>query len=88
MTHPWVMDNKCVKYYPDPFWQWGVTVRTQISSSVNLHCDLDLGDMTLSQGQDTPLGQQQLCEISRSNLEVRSYGLYMDFRYVNTVTLI
>ena len=31
MTHPWVMDN-CVKYYPDPTWQWGVMARTRISS--------------------------------------------------------
>ena len=28
-----------------------------------VHCDLDLGDMTLSQGRDTPLGHgQQLSE--------------------------
>ena len=32
MTHPWVMDNNCVKYYPDPTWQWGVLARTRISS--------------------------------------------------------
>ena len=34
-----------------------------------MHFDLDLGDMTLGQGHDTPLGHgQQLCEIlSRSN---------------------
>ena len=30
IAHPWVMDNNCVKYYPDPTWQWGVTARTQI----------------------------------------------------------
>ena len=23
MTHPSVIDNNCVKYYPDPTWQWG-----------------------------------------------------------------
>ena len=51
--------------------------------------DLGLGDMTLSQGHDTPLGHgQQLCEIlSRSNMAVRSYGPDMDFGYVCTVTL-
>ena len=32
MTHPWVMDNNRVKYYPDPTWQWGVMAWTQISS--------------------------------------------------------
>ena len=40
-----------------------------------LHADLDLEDMALGQGHDTPLGYgQQLCEIlSRSNLAVRSW---------------
>ena len=56
---------------------------------VCVHCDLDLGDITLGQGHDTPLGHgQQLCEIlSRSNLAMRSYGPYKDFGYVCTVTL-
>ena len=44
--------------------------------------------MTLGQGHDTPLGNgQQLCEISRSNLAVRSYGPDTDFQYMCTVTL-
>ena len=30
MTHPWVMENNCVKYYPDATWQWGVMARTRI----------------------------------------------------------
>ena len=30
MTYPWVMDNNCVKYYPDPTWQWGVMALTRI----------------------------------------------------------
>ena len=30
ITHPWVMNNNCVKYYPDPTWQWGVMARTKI----------------------------------------------------------
>ena len=30
MTHPWVMDNNCVWYYPDPTWQCGVMAQTQI----------------------------------------------------------
>ena len=30
MTHPWVMDNNCVKYHPDQIWLWGVMVRTRI----------------------------------------------------------
>ena len=36
MTHPWVMDNNCVKYYPDPTWQWGVMAQTRISSMCEL----------------------------------------------------
>ena len=136
MTHPWVMDNNCVKYYLDPTWQWGVMARTQnlgmcalwpwpwrydlgsrlwhtlgswttivwniiqiqLGSEelwprhgfwICVHCDLDLGGMTLDQGYDTPLGHgQQLCEIlSRSNMAVRSYGPDTDFGYVCTVTL-
>ena len=31
MTHPSVIDNKCVKYYPAPTWQWRVMARTRIS---------------------------------------------------------
>ena len=30
MTHPSVMDNKCVKYNPDPTWKRGFMARTQI----------------------------------------------------------
>ena len=54
---------------------------------VCVHCDLDLGDMTLGQGHDTPLGHgQQLCEIfSRSNMALRSYGL--DTMCIVTFTL-
>ena len=51
---------------------------------VCVHCDLDLGDMTLGQDHDTPLGrEQQFCAIlSRSKFAVRSYGLDLDFRYM------
>ena len=46
-----------------------------------MHSDLDLGDMTLGHSHDTPLvHRQRLREIlSKSNKEVRSYGLNMDF---------
>ena len=56
---------------------------------VCVHCDLDLGDMTLCQDHDTPSGHgQQLCEIlSRSNMAVRSYSPDTDFGYVFTMTL-
>ena len=30
MTHPWVMDNSCAKYYPGPTWQWNVIALTRI----------------------------------------------------------
>ena len=54
-----------------------------------VHCDLDLGDMTLGQGQDTPLSHgQQSCEILfRSNLAVSSIGPDTDIWYVCNVTL-
>ena len=129
MTHPWAIDNKCVKYYPDLTWQWGVIAWTWISGicalwpwpwrydlgsrswhtlgswttivwniiqiqlgseelwpghgfPVCVHCDLDLGDMTLGQGHDTPFCYgQQFCELlSRSNLALKSYGPDTDFQ--------
>ena len=45
-----------------------------------MHLDLDLGDMTLSQGHDTTLSHgQKLCEIlSISKMAVRSYDVDMD----------
>ena len=41
-----------------------------------MHCDIDLGDMTLDQGHDTTLGNgQQLCGIlSKSNMTEGSYA--------------
>ena len=42
MTHPWVMDNDVVKYYPHPTWQWGVIARTQIWVCVNFDLDLEI----------------------------------------------
>ena len=67
--------------YQDPTLQWGVMAQTEFW--VCVHCDLDLGDMTLGYG--TPLGHgQQLYEIlSRSNMAVRSYGPGTDFQYVH-----
>ena len=45
---------------------------------VCVHFDLDIRDMTFSQGHDTSLGYgHKVCEIlSRSNMAVRSYGGY------------
>ena len=50
---------------------------------------IDLGDMTLGPGHDTPLGYgKQLCAISfRSNMTVRSYGPDPDFGYLWTLVL-
>ena len=55
---------------------------------VCVHCDLDLGGITLGQGHDTPLShEQQSCEIlSKSNLTLRSYGPDTDFWYGCTMT--
>ena len=87
MTHPWVMDNNCVKYYPDQTSQWGGMAQTRILGMCALWpCPwrFDLG-----QCHDTPLGHgQQSCEIlSRSNIAVRSYGPDTEFGYACTVTL-
>ena len=62
----------------------------RIRFGVCMHCGLGLGYMTFDQGHDTPLGhRQQLCELSISNLAVRSYGAETDLGYVSlcTVTL-
>ena len=32
MTHPWVMDNNYVKYYPNPIYQWKVTAWTLLAT--------------------------------------------------------
>ena len=66
MTHPWVMDDNCVKYYPDQL--GSEEVWPEHGFWVCVHCDLDLVDMTLVQGNDTFFGHgQQLCKIlSRS----------------------
>ena len=42
MTHPWVMDNSCVKYYPDPTWQWGVIARTRILGMCSMTLTLEI----------------------------------------------
>ena len=44
---------------------------------LSVHYYLDLGDMTMGQAHDTPLGLgQQLCEILfKTNMTVRSYGV-------------
>ena len=60
--------------------------------SVDVHCDLDLRDITLAQGHDTPLShgqqQEQVCEIlSRFNLAVMSYCSDKVVGYVCAVTL-
>ena len=51
--------------------------------SVCVHRELDLGDLTLSQDYDTPLGHgRQLCEILfRSNVSVKSYCPDTDVLY-------
>ena len=53
MTHPLVMDNNCVKYYQIQHGSEELLPGHTFWACV--HCDLDLGDMTLGQGHDTPL---------------------------------
>ena len=60
---------------------------TQFSQYV--HSDIDLEDMTLSQGHDNSSGHgQQLCKIlTKSNIKVASYDLVKDYSYLCSVTL-
>ena len=52
-----------------------------------MHYDPDLEDMSMGKGHDTPFGhEQQLHEISKSNVTGRSYGADTDFPYVCIVT--
>ena len=86
MTHPSVMDNNGEKYYLDPTWQWRVMARTHIFCYV---CTLTL---TLEvwpwvKVMTHPWVMDNKCEISRSNMAVRSYGPDTEFGYVCTVTL-
>ena len=84
MTHPSVMDNNCVKYYPDPIRQWGDMSRTWFLGMCG-----DLWDINSGESHDTPFGLgQQLCEIlSRSDLTVRRYGSNTYFGCTMTLTL-
>ena len=48
----WVTDSNSVKY-PDPIWSKELWPGSRFW--VCVHCDLDLGDMSLVLGHDTPL---------------------------------
>ena len=59
MTHPWVIGNTCVKWYPEPK---AVRSCNPLKDRLCVHCEIR--DMTLSQGHYTSLSHgQQLCEI-------------------------
>ena len=66
--HPWDIDNNCVNY--NPRCQWKIMHRHEFLLPV--HCDLDLKDITLEQGHDTPLGRElnhvKYIQISSENL--------------------
>ena len=86
-TWPWRYDLESTSWQTLGSWTtivWNI-IQIQLGSeelwpghgfSVCVHCDLDLGDITLGQGHDTPLRHgQQLCEIiSRSDKGVWSNG--------------
>ena len=59
MTHLWVIDNNCVKYFQIQFSSEDLWSGHRFS--VYVHCDLDLGDMTVGQGHDTPLVMDNNC---------------------------
>ena len=83
LTHPWVMDNNCVKYYPDPTWQWGVMAPTRISSM----CALWPWPWVKVLTHPWVMDNNCVKYYPNPNLTVRSYGPDTDFQYVCTVTL-
>ena len=53
-----------------------------------MHCEFDLGDMTLTQGHDTPLGHgQQLRKNIQNQHGSKKFYPDTDFYYVLTVSL-
>ena len=69
---------------------WDFKARKQILGMAHcVHCDLDLGNMTLVQVKTHLCCHwQQMCEmLTISNMAVMRYGMYTDFGYVCTVTL-
>ena len=84
MTHPCVMDNNCVKYYPNKKLQLHV---------VSYGPEKDHGYVcyvTLSQGLDTAFvhGQQLRVMSSRCNKIEKSSGPDTEFPYMCSVTLV
>ena len=53
LTRPWVTGCNCVSYL-DRTLQKRIITRTWILGTLCVYCDLDLGDMTLSQRLFTP----------------------------------
>ena len=55
-----------------------------------MHCVLDLEDMTLGEGQDTPLCHGQILRevISQAKVPVKKYGQHMNFGHICNLTLI
>ena len=87
MTHPWVMDNNCVKYYPDLTWQWGVMARTWIFGMCALWpwpWRYDLGSRSWH-----ILGSWTTIVWNIIHIQLGSEELWpdTDFGYVSTVTL-
>ena len=73
MTHPWVMDNNCVKYYLDPTRQWEVMAQTRVLGKCALRPWPWIYDLWSRSWHD--LGSwTRLCEISGSDKGVRNYG--------------
>ena len=82
------MDNNFKSLIPIPIQLDSKKLWPRYIFRVSVQCDLDLGEMTSGQRHDAPLSNgQQLCDISRSNLAVRSYGPDTDFGYECTVKI-
>ena len=88
MTRLWVIDNNCVKYYPDPTWQWGVMARdTYFGYVCTVILTLEMWPWVKVMTHPWVM-DNNLCEIlSRSNMAVTSYDLDTEFWYVCNLTL-
>ena len=80
MTHPWFMENNCVKYYPDPTLQLGVMVQTWISGYVcTVTLTLEIWPWVKVMTHPWFMGNNCLKYYPDPTLAARSYGLGTDF---------
>ena len=86
IAQPWVMDNNCVKHYPEPTWQWGDMARTLIFYMCALRpwpWRYDLGSRLWHTPGSWTTIMWNMIQFQLSSEKVPD----TDFQYVCTVTL-